>query len=133
MMEETTTPLLFNVEDIVETVREPMLVLSANLRMQRANRSFYRSFGVSPDETVNRLVYELGNRQWDISALRELLEHVEEYQLSNRDSRIVNHATSTGYVALNADCVAPFPLGAKTRGVCGRPLLPFRQLARPWR
>ena len=63
-------------EAIVETVREPLLVLNAELRVQSANRSFYQTFQATPQETENRLVYELGNHQWDIPRLRHLLEHV---------------------------------------------------------
>jgi len=61
---------------IVETVREPLLVLSGELRVKSANRSFYRTFQVSPEETENRRLYELGNHQWDIPKLRELLEDI---------------------------------------------------------
>jgi len=63
-------------EAIVETVREPLLVLNAGLRVQSANRSFYKTFQVTPQETQNRLVYELGDHQWDIPQLRDLLEEV---------------------------------------------------------
>ena len=69
-------PLSFSADAIVDTVREPMLVLSADLRVRRANRSFYRTFRVTPEETVDRLVYDLGNQQWDIPWLRKLLEEV---------------------------------------------------------
>lgn len=68
--------LLFSADSIVDTVREPMLVLSADLRVRKANRSFYKTFKVSPEETVDRLVYDLGNQQWDIPWLRKLLEEV---------------------------------------------------------
>jgi len=63
-------------EAIVDTVREPLLVLDPHLRVVTANRSFYRTFRVNPEETEGRLIYELGNRQWDIPSLRELLEEV---------------------------------------------------------
>jgi chemotaxis methyl-accepting protein methylase len=63
-------------ESIVDTVREPLLVLTSDLKVRSANDSFYRDFQVTPEETENRLVYELGNRQWDIPALRRLLEEV---------------------------------------------------------
>ncbi|MBK6752975.1 MAG: response regulator [Flavobacteriales bacterium] len=59
---------------IVATVREPLLVLDADLRVQSASRSFYENFRVTPEGTENRLLYDLGNRQWDIPALRRLLE-----------------------------------------------------------
>jgi PAS domain S-box-containing protein len=63
-------------ENIVDTVREPLLVLSADLRVRSASRSFYQTFRVAPAETVGRLVYELGNGQWRIPALRQLLEQM---------------------------------------------------------
>jgi PAS domain-containing protein len=63
-------------EGIIATVREPLLVLDTELRVQRANRSFYQNFGVTEEETENRFVYELGNGQWNIPRLRELLEEV---------------------------------------------------------
>jgi two-component system CheB/CheR fusion protein len=61
---------------IVETVREPLLVLDGQLRVRTANRAFYQMFQAVPAETEGRLVYELGNRQWDIPRLRTLLEEV---------------------------------------------------------
>ncbi|RJQ23066.1 MAG: PAS domain-containing sensor histidine kinase [Nitrospiraceae bacterium] len=63
-------------EDIVETVREPLIVLDADLRVLEANRSFYKSFRVIPEETIGNLIYDLGNGQWDIPSLRELLENI---------------------------------------------------------
>jgi two-component system, chemotaxis family, CheB/CheR fusion protein len=61
---------------IVETVREPILILDARLRVRSANRSFYETFRVTPEDTEGRLVYELGNRQWDIPHLRQLLGEI---------------------------------------------------------
>ena len=63
-------------QDIVDTVREPLLILDTTLRVHSANRAFYQTFHVSAQETENRLIYELGNGQWDIPALRTLLEDV---------------------------------------------------------
>ncbi|HEY0073656.1 MAG TPA: PAS domain-containing sensor histidine kinase [Abditibacteriaceae bacterium] len=63
-------------QNIVDTVREPLLMLDPTLRVRSANRAFYRTFHVSPEETENRLIYELGNGQWDIPALRTLLEDI---------------------------------------------------------
>ena len=75
-----TKPFVENIEtyaqDIVDTVREPLLMLDTNLRVQSANRAFYETFQVSPHETENQLIYQLGNGQWDIPALRTLLEDV---------------------------------------------------------
>ena len=63
-------------QDIVDTVREPLLILDKTLTVQSGNRAFYQTFKVSPDETENQLIYELGNGQWDIPALRTLLEDI---------------------------------------------------------
>src|SRR4026208_430610 len=62
--------------DIVDTVREPLLILDTALRVRSANRAFYQTFHVTAEETEDRLIYELGNGQWDIPDLRTLLEDV---------------------------------------------------------
>jgi PAS domain S-box-containing protein len=63
-------------ESIVNTVREPLLILNADLHVRSANRSFYEMFRVGPTETEGRFIYDLGDGQWDIPALRTLLEEV---------------------------------------------------------
>src|SRR5689334_17790251 len=63
-------------QDIVDTVREPLLMLDTTLRVRSANSAFYQTFKVTAEETENHLIYELGNGQWDIPALRTLLEDV---------------------------------------------------------
>jgi signal transduction histidine kinase/CheY-like chemotaxis protein len=63
-------------QDVVDTVREPLLILDGSLRVHSANRAFYQTFGVVAEETEGQLVYELGNGQWDIPALRTLLEDI---------------------------------------------------------
>src|SRR6188472_1462246 len=63
-------------QNIVDTVREPLLILDATLRVQSANRAFYQTFHVSAEETEGHLMYELGNGQWDIPDLRTLLEDI---------------------------------------------------------
>jgi two-component system, cell cycle sensor histidine kinase and response regulator CckA len=64
------------IEDIAETIREPLLVLDANLNILSANRSFYRIFKVEQGETIGYLIFDVGNKQWDIPALRTLLEDI---------------------------------------------------------
>ena len=63
-------------QGIVDTVREPVLVLDNELRVIAASRSFYSAFKVQPDETQGRLLYALGDGQWDIPELRVLLEKI---------------------------------------------------------
>jgi len=63
-------------QGIVDTVREPVLVLDKELRVIAASRSFYTDFKVKPDDTQGRLLYDLGAGQWDIPKLRVLLEKI---------------------------------------------------------
>ena len=63
-------------QNIVDTVREPLLILNSSLRVRSGNRAFYQTFKVSLEETEDRLIYELGNGQWDIPDLRTLLEDI---------------------------------------------------------
>ena len=75
-VEQALTELREYAESIVATVREPLIVLDADLGVVSASRSFYQAFGVKPEETERQLLYDLGNRQWDIPGLRELLEEI---------------------------------------------------------
>lgn len=63
-------------EAVFFTIREALLVLDAHLRIRTANRSFYKFFQVKPEDTEGMLIYEIGNRQWDIPRFRELLENI---------------------------------------------------------
>ncbi|OEC88368.1 chemotaxis protein CheR [Methanobacterium sp. A39] len=64
------------VESILETVREPLIVLDNEARIISANKSFYNKFKVTEKNTQGKLLYSLGNNQWDILELKELLEKV---------------------------------------------------------
>jgi len=63
-------------KSIIDTMPEPVLVLSADLRILMANQAFYRAFEVEPQATLNQLVYNLGDGQWNKPDLRVLLEEV---------------------------------------------------------
>jgi diguanylate cyclase (GGDEF)-like protein/PAS domain S-box-containing protein len=63
-------------ENIVETVREPMVVLNADLKILTANHSFYDTFKVTPEATIGNFIYDVGNRQWNIPKLRVLIEEI---------------------------------------------------------
>jgi two-component system CheB/CheR fusion protein len=76
---------------IIATLREALVVLDQNLRVISANQSFYRMFQATPETTEGRFIYDLGNRQWDIPGLRELLERIipannvfEDYEVEHR-------------------------------------------------
>jgi len=61
-------------ENIVETIQESLIVLDTGLKVISANKTFYQTFKVNAKETKERLLYDLGNRQWDIPKLRQVLE-----------------------------------------------------------
>ncbi|MCM4168080.1 histidine kinase [Arenibacter sp. H213] len=63
-------------EGIVDTIHEPLLVLDGNLRIKSANKTFYKTFEVNEKDTEGKLIFKLGNKQWDIPALRTLLEDI---------------------------------------------------------
>ena len=83
-------------ESIVDTVREPLIVLDNDLRVVTASRSFYEVFKVNPEETVGQLIYNLGNKQWDIPKLRELLENILPRQATFDDYEVEHDFPSIG-------------------------------------
>jgi len=83
-------------ESIVETVHEPLVVLDANLRVISANRSFYQTFKVTAEETERQLIYKLGNHQWDIPKLRELLEDILLRKATFGDFEVECHFPNIG-------------------------------------
>jgi two-component sensor histidine kinase len=100
-----------NVEDacalaqaIVDTVYEPVLVLQKDLRVIAASRSFYTLFKVIPKDTQGRLLYELGDGQWDIPKLRLLLEKIVPEHGVMQDYEVEHEFPSVGHrtMRLNA-------------------------------
>ena len=83
-------------EDIVETIREPLLILDQDLRVILASRSFYEFFKVKPEETVGQLIYDLGNKQWNIKKLRELLEKILPQKTSFDNYEVAHDFASIG-------------------------------------
>ena len=93
--------------DIMQTVREPLLVLDSDLRVISANRSFYNFFKVTPEETAGKHIYDLGSRQWDIPKLRSLLEDAIAKNNSFDNYEIEHEFLGIGRktVLLNARCI----------------------------
>lgn len=96
-------------ESIVTTVREPLLVLDSQLHVRSANRSFYETFQVTPAETEGRFLYSLGDGQWDIPALRTLLEEILPRNPSFQDFEVNHDFEHIGQksMLLNARCFPP--------------------------
>ena len=82
-------------EVIIETV-PPLLVLDEKLRVRMANKSFCRCFKTIPGETMHRLIYELGNGQWNIPKLRTLLEEVLPQKKAFKDFEVTHEFESIG-------------------------------------
>src|SRR4030066_299933 len=81
-------------ESIINPVREPLIALDQDLRVVKVSRSFYEFFKVKPEETMGQLIYDLGNKQWDIPKLRELLETILP-QKTTFDNYEVEHDFAT--------------------------------------
>ncbi|PIR88799.1 MAG: hypothetical protein COU09_00265 [Candidatus Harrisonbacteria bacterium CG10_big_fil_rev_8_21_14_0_10_44_23] len=64
------------IKTVVDVLREPIVILDKDLRVMVANEPFYRTFQVEPGNTEGELIYDLGNGQWDIPALRKLLDDI---------------------------------------------------------
>src|ERR1035437_5858565 len=81
-------------ENIINTVRELLLLLDKDLRVVKASQSFYDFFKVTSDESIGTLIYDLGNGQWNIPKLRELLEKIL-LEKTTFDNFEVEHVFST--------------------------------------
>jgi diguanylate cyclase (GGDEF)-like protein/PAS domain S-box-containing protein len=79
---KTNKEMLEFVENIINTLRDPLITLDQNLRVVTVNRSFYTFFKSKPENTIGQLIFELGNRQWDTPSLRELLKTILQQQTS---------------------------------------------------
>jgi two-component system CheB/CheR fusion protein len=75
-------------ESVIATVREPLLVLDAELRIVSANRAFYAAFQAAPGQTEGRLLYEAGDGAWDIPDLKRLLQEILPRHTELRDFRV---------------------------------------------
>jgi PAS domain S-box-containing protein len=90
MTEQEVQAALEFAGNIIDSVREPLVVLDGDLRVISASKSFYDFFKVKPEETEKQLIYDLGSRQWDIPKLRELLEDILP-KTTNFDNFEVEH------------------------------------------
>jgi two-component system CheB/CheR fusion protein len=91
-------------EALVETVRQPLLVLDGDLRVKQANHAFYQLFHARPEETENRFIYALGKAQWNIVKLRELLVEIvpQNSQFENFEMDVVFPGVGRKKLVLNA-------------------------------
>ena len=83
-------------EAIIANISLPLLILDENLRVQKANAAFYKTFQVNEKDTENVLVYDLGNKQWNIPALKTLLENILPEKSTFNDFEITHTFSSIG-------------------------------------
>jgi signal transduction histidine kinase len=97
--------------DIIDTVREPLLVLDAEFRVTRTNRAFFQTFRVTPEGTIGKVLFDLGDRQWDIPPLRALLRDrlIAERELYDVDVDHVFPGIGRKIMLLNARLVTHGP------------------------
>jgi len=119
-------------ENIIETVRDPLLVLDEDLKLLSANRSFYKTFKVTPRETLGNLIYDLGNRQWDIPRLRILLEDILPKHVHIGNFEVEHDFPTVGHkiMRLNARQIHQEVVGKKMILLAAEDITRFKRLER---
>ncbi len=109
-------PALAIAKGIIETLREPFLVLGPDLKVVSANKAFYQVFHVSHSETAGKFIYDLGNQQWDIPGLRELLEKILPESTELHDFEVEHNFPEIGLrkMLLNARRITREGAGTET-------------------
>lgn len=102
-------------QNIVETVKQPLIIMDGDLRVLSANKSFYSGFKVNYKETEGRFIYDLGNGQWDIPLLKKLLKEIitkknilDDYEIDHKFETI-----GRKIMLLNARRIPPTPAKAR--------------------
>ena len=104
-------------EAIVETVREPLVILNQNLQVVKANKKFYETFQSAHEETEGRLIYDLGNGQWNIPKLRELLENILPAHSTFRDFEVTHEFDRVGRKVMLLNASEIFNPNAQARTI----------------
>jgi PAS domain S-box-containing protein len=104
-------------ENIVSTIREPLLVLDGSLRIISANQSFYRVFSISQEETEGKLIYEVGRGDWNIPKLRELLQNILTRNTSFENYEVDHEFPSIGWKTMLLNARRLHDGGVKTQKI----------------
>ena len=104
-------------EAIVETVREPLVILNHNLTVVSANKAFYETFQARPQETEGHLIYDLGKGQWNIPELRELLDNILPAHSTFRDFEVVREFARVGRKVMLLNAREVFDANAQARTI----------------
>ena len=103
-LQEELKKALEYTNSILDTIREPMVVLNGDLKIESVNQAFYRTFNVDKKETEGILLYQLGNGQWDIPELKKLLGEILPKNTSFEDYEVEHDFPGIGKrrIILNA-------------------------------
>jgi PAS domain S-box-containing protein len=104
-------------EAIVETVREPLVILNQNLQVMDANKTFYETFQTTREKTEQRLIWDLGDGQWNIPTLRELLENVLPAHSKFRDFEVTHEFEHVGRKVMLLNASEIFDPNAQARTI----------------
>ena len=100
---------------ILDSIREPLVVLDPDLKVIKANPSFYRTFNVDPEQTEGVLIYNLGNRQWNIPKLIELLEEILPQNTTFNDFEVEHHFETVGRKIMHLNARRIYTEGGRTQ------------------
>jgi len=100
---------------ILGSIREPLILLDSDLKIVTANSPFYRTFNVKPAETEGVLIYDLGNRQWDIPDLRKLLEEILPHNTGFHDFEVEHDFETIGRKVMHLNARRIYDQGNQTR------------------
>jgi two-component system CheB/CheR fusion protein len=103
-------------EGVIDTIREPMVVLDDKLRVLSANESFYKTFKVDPEDTLKKRIYDLGDKQWNIPELKHLLEEILPKDTQLKNFEVVHDFPGIGHkkMMLNAMRILQSGKGTET-------------------
>ncbi len=113
------------IKTVVDIVREPVLILDKELRVMAANEPFYRTFQVDPKETEGKVIYKLGNGQWDIPPLRKLLEDILPHNTFFKGFEVTHEFPSIGrkIMLLNAREIHSRPIDGTSNPALFPPII----------
>lgn len=110
-MEAKVSEARMYAENIVETVREPLLIMDGELKVFSANKAFFETFKVKSEETLGQFIYNLGNGQWNIPGLKKLLREIITKRNTLDDYEMEHNFETIGrkIMLLNARRIPPTP------------------------
>ena len=96
LLEQEKSETLKFVDDIVETVRNPLIVLNNQLKIIRVNKAFFEFFIITPNEVYEKYIFDIGNKQWDIPKLRNLLGNITDNHTFIKDYEVEQNFEKIG-------------------------------------